>query len=365
MGLFGWFSKKQPAHEPAPKPRPVTPRPEAVAPEPEPPAVEPEPEPELTGDQAFGGAIATGLVRYLSSRAQDMRTPGDKQYLSMLLRAVKNDGVEVPAMPSDLMEIQRLLSSPDTEIADLAKAVQRDPAIAAKFVSVANSPLYRGIREVSSVREAIVRIGLNHSGMILLAIISSSKLFKVNGYEQEAKWLHGHSLATAIMSQYLARQAGENEERAFMAGLLHDLGRVFMLSIAQEVYRQSKGQMQVSPETVADLSHHAHAGFSALTAQVWNYKGGVVSALQHHEVPEEDGARLVAMAPAEHAVLIQILAAANLIDRTEAKDELPQSAHDLLNELGIGDVEELVIGARETAELFLQDLGVRRVPYPF
>lgn len=362
MGLFGWFSKKQPAAPPAATPpRPARPEPE---PELEAGAPEPEPTPEVTGDQAFGGAIAVGLARYLQSRAQDMRAPGDKQYVSLLLRAVRNDGVEIPAMPTDLMEIQRLLSSPDTEIADLAKAVQRDPGIAAKFVSVANSPLYRGIREVSSVREAIVRIGLNHAGMILLAIISSSKLFKVPGREEEAKWLHAHSLSTAVTCQYLARLAGENEESAFMAGLLHDLGRVFLLSMAQEVFRTSRGEHAVTSECLEELSTHAHAGFSALTAQYWNYRGNVVSAIQHHEVPPEDGARLVAMAPAEHGTLIQILAAANLLDRYE-EEELPQTAKEILHDLGLGDVEEVAMGARETASLFLSDLGVRRVPYPF
>jgi len=365
MGLFGWFSKKQPAHEPAPRPRPVTREPEAKAPEPAHPPAEPEPEEAaVTGDQVFGGAIATGLVRYLSSQAAEMRTPGDKQYISLLLRAVKNDGVEIPAMPTDLMEIQRLLSSPDTEILDLAKAVQRDPSIAAKFVSVANSPLYRGIREVASVREAIVRIGLNHSGMILLAIISSSKLFKVHGYEAEASWLHAHSLSTAVICQFLARHVGENEENAFMAGLLHDLGRIFMLSIAQDVFRTSKGEAQVSPEVVAELSRQAHAGFSALTAQVWNYRGGVVSALQHHEVPGEDGARLIAMAPPEHEVLIKILATANLIDR-HFGDEPPPAVGEMLHSLGVAEVEEVVEAARQTAEVFLSDLGIQRSAYPF
>lgn len=365
MGLLGWFTKKP--H--APKKAAPAPAPKNVAAAPPPPA-------ENTGggmlattpnteDQVFGGTVATGLTRYLQSQAQEMRTAGDKQLVSMLLRAVRNDGVEIPAMPGDLMEIQRMLASADTEPADLAKAVQRDPSIAAKFVSVANSPLYRGIREVSSVREALSRVGLNHGGMILLAIISSSKLFKVPGYEAEAKWLHRHSLSTAIIAQFLARKVGANEQSAFMAGLLHDLGRVFMLSTAHEVWRTSKGEATPSPETVAHLTDHLHAGFSALTAQLWSYDASVVTALQHHEVSGEEGGHIVAMVPPEHETLTQLIAVGNLIDQhLEDPEELPEAAHELMAGLGLTEIDEVLTSAQETAWTFLDDLGLDRVPNP-
>lgn len=362
MGLLGWFTKKTPPTRAAaaPAPRPVRvglPREEVTAPA--------ELEPQDSAEQAFGGTVATGLIRYLQSCAHDMRSPGDKQYVSLLLRAVRNDGVEIPAMPNDIMEIQRLLASADTELADLARAVQRDPSIAAKFVSVANSPMYRGIREVSSVQEALARVGLNHGGMILLAIVSSSKLFKVNGYEAEAKWLHRHSLSTAIISQYLARHVGANEQSAFMGGLLHDLGRVFLLSTAHDVWRVSKGEATVSKETVRILNDHLHAGFSALTAQVWNFDASVVSALQHHEVSAEAGGRLVAMVPPEHEVLTQIVAVANLIDQyLEEPEHLPASARALIRDLGMGDVDEVLASAQDTAWNFLDNLGLDRVANP-
>ena len=359
MGLFGWFNKKRDVL-PEAAPAHVVPAPRIVVVEP--PAVS-----SHDGlDSPFGGAVAAGLSRRLQGMAQDMRSPGDKQYLSLLLRAVRNDGVEIPAMPTDLLEIQRLLASPDSEIATLAKAVQRDPATAAKFVSVANSPLYRGIRGVSSVHEALVRIGLNHSGMILLAIISSSKLFKVPGYEQEPKWLHAHSLKAAVLSQYLARLVGENEQDAFMAGLLHDLGRVFMLSMAHEVYRASKGQVTPNPETVGALCDALHAGFSALTGQAWHYRDSVVMALLHHHLADAGGVDQIAVVPPEHQTLTRLVAAANMMDDATA-DSVEGAGSTLagvLHAIGLEPDDALVLSARETGRTFLRDLGVADVPRP-
>jgi HD-like signal output (HDOD) protein len=362
MSLFGWFKKNADAQ---PEPAPVRP----VAPPPPLPAPKTTDAPPMVSDgvdSPFGSAVAAGLTRRIQNVAQDMRTPGDKQLVSLLLRAVKNDGVEVPAMPADLLEVQRLLASPDAEIAVLAKAVQRDPATAAKFVSVANSPLYRGMRGVSSVHEALVRIGLNHSGMILLAIISSSKLFKVQGYEAEAAWLHAHSLRTAVISQYLARLAGENEQDAFMAGLLHDLGHVFMLSMAHEVWRASRGQAKPNPDTVRQLSGTLHAGFSALIGQAWHYRDAVVLAMLHHHLADGGGVEQIAVVPAEHQTLTRVVAAANMLD-SAPDDTLASSGpvlSSMLHALGLDADDALALSARETGRTFLLDLGVPDAPRP-
>lgn len=357
MGLFGWF-KKQTESEPEPPPVRVAPE------QPREPAGHHAAE---GHDSPFGSVVAAGLSRQIQALAHEMRSPGDKHYLSQLLRAVRNDGVEIPAMPTDLLEIQRLLASPDAEIAVLAKAVQRDPATAAKFVSVANSPLYRGMRGVSNVHEALVRIGLNHSGMILLAIISSSKLFHVQGFDQEAKWLHAHSLRSAVMSQYLARLVGENEQDAFMAGLLHDLGEIFMLSVAHDVWRNSRGQLQPETETVRRLGHELHAGFSALTAQSWHYRDAVVMAMLHHHLSDNGGIEQLAVVPHEYQTLARVVAAANMMDDAE-DDTLASAAAGLgpvLRALGLEADDAIVLSARETGRTFLQDLGVADTSRPW
>jgi putative nucleotidyltransferase with HDIG domain len=114
----------------------------------------------------------------------------------------------------------------DLAIGELAAVIEQDVVIAGSVLSIANSALYGRFSTVTSVRQAIARLGVHKTRNSLLAL-SITKSF--HGARIPGQWssirFNAHSLATAAMSELIAQTVpSEHPEWAFMAGLLHDIG---------------------------------------------------------------------------------------------------------------------------------------------
>ncbi len=235
--------------------------------------------------RTFSGPLVDSLTRELEKLAPEMNIPADRLLIASLLRAVKNEGVRLPLMPTEMLKIQRMISSPDCDIAELAKTIERNPSIAGKLLGVANSVFYRTRSDATSLEAAIMRIGLRGTSIVVTAIISREKFFQLKGQPELGNEICSYSLATGATAQLLARRARLNEQDAFMAGLLHDLGRVFVLSTAEDIRRDSRGALAPKQETVESVADYLHADLGALIAEQWHLPPELVTAIRYHHNP--------------------------------------------------------------------------------
>jgi HD-like signal output (HDOD) protein/ActR/RegA family two-component response regulator len=114
----------------------------------------------------------------------------------------------------------------DLSVAQLAASVEQDVVIAGSVLGIANSAAYGGQKAISSLRQAIARIGLNKTRNVLLGVSVTRSFRKIR---LPAGWslarFNKHSLASAVMSDLIVRSLpSADAEWAFMAGLLHDVG---------------------------------------------------------------------------------------------------------------------------------------------
>ena len=116
-------------------------------------------------------------------------------------------------------------------MADVARIISKDTSMAARLVRYANSPLYRGINNVTSVKTAITRIGIDAVKHAILSLAMRdvfTTAFKPIQSRMEALW--EHSVAVAAKAALLAEQfAHLNREEAMLAGLIHDVGVIPIL----------------------------------------------------------------------------------------------------------------------------------------
>ena len=228
----------------------------------------------------------------------------------------------LPAMPQILLKLIELCQSEDTGMAELAKLIANDAGMTTKVLNVANSAAYyRGGRKVGLV-QALSTLGAD---MIKTLVISESVFQTFSGFphagstDLRAFWKH--SLTTAVLAREIAKKmAYAGTEEAYLAGLLHDVGRLALLAAAPNEY--SLNFRTIDNETLCELEQltmqisHAEAG--AWLIERWNLDSFLAdSVLYHHEAP----ARLTAAHP-----LIRIIHLAESISPYETGTPLPPDA---------------------------------------
>jgi HD-like signal output (HDOD) protein len=146
-------------------------------------------------------------------------------------QAFYHQEVNLPSMPEVALKISQAVQSQDADFRQIATTVQADPVIAARIVQVANSAMYAGVSQVESVQNAITRIGLQATRAIVMTVVLK-KLYAPQSrmLHKRMKAYYQHSIRVgAICHALAARLPGFDAERAFLAGLIHDIGVVPLL----------------------------------------------------------------------------------------------------------------------------------------
>jgi len=169
--------------------------------------------------------------------------------------------------------------------------LRRDAALAAHLLRVANSALYRGPSAIVSLQQAVSRLGMERVRDVALAIACGTRVFAVRGFAKEVRAELRHALGTAEFAQRLARGLRLNVEEAFLAGLLHDVGRVVLLDLAVALDRRL--QTRAPREALLGLTGAGHERVGGLLATRWELSPRVVAAITSHHEP--DGTPLAAV----------------------------------------------------------------------
>ena len=135
---------------------------------------------------------------------------------------------DLPALPNIALSVLKLAEGDDWNVTDLAEKISRDPALTARFLRVANSAHYGARRTISSPSQAMTMMGSKKVRTTLLAASVEGFLqAERSNFENRALWRH--AFATACVSEHLAiADHSCDSEDAYVAGLLHDIGRSLM-----------------------------------------------------------------------------------------------------------------------------------------
>jgi len=162
--------------------------------------------------------------------------PADELYFRHLLAGLET----LPTLPAVAMEGIRRALNPAGSLEDLAGIVEMDPPLTAKVLKVANTPYYGRSEKVSTLQEAFSILGFPVLRSVVLSV-SAMELFsdQEEDYGLDLGGLWTHSIGTAVWARRLAGLATPevDPEEAFVAGLLHDIGKVILCNTIQGGYR--------------------------------------------------------------------------------------------------------------------------------
>ena len=198
---------------------------------------------------------------------------------------------ELPAMPSSITEVISACDDQDMTVGQLSQVVLRDQSLTANILKLANSSFYGHARRVTTVTEAVVLLGF--SAIKSLAISShTSRLLSggLPGYGLKQGELWRHSISVAFTARKLAVEAQlAPVEEAFVAGLLHDIGKSILSSYMEnafdEVTRIAQERRIPFHEVEVELLGFDHAELGAQIAAAWNFPPDLEEAIRFHHDP--------------------------------------------------------------------------------
>ncbi|MFT4582676.1 MAG: HD-like signal output (HDOD) protein [Gammaproteobacteria bacterium] len=188
-----------------------------------------------------------------------------------------NGKLSLPSLPAVAMKVCQLIDRDDANVGNLARTINTDPAIAAKLIRAANSPLYRGQAPTDSCDKAVVRLGLKTTRQ-LVSSFAMSELFSTDSplLSKRMGVLWRHSTEVASICYVLAVKTKTLEpEQALLAGLLHDIGSLPLLS-----YSHNTSELADDPVALEAFleMHRSRVGTSIL--EKWNFPNSLVVAAQ-------------------------------------------------------------------------------------
>jgi putative nucleotidyltransferase with HDIG domain len=211
-----------------------------------------------------------------------------EQTLTMdsVVRCVK----DLPPMAAIGPRAIRLLADDQASATELARLLSSDPTMAAKILRIANSPFYGMAYRIKTIQHALLVIGLRATSSLVLAVTTwgvfrSSRLS--SSQEANRKRLLRHSVACGVGARLLAQGRYPIPEEAFLAGLLHDLGKLVLETCVSEgaapVLERAVEVEDHLPERNALGFDHQDVGAALLNH--WGFPSTIVEAIQSHHQP--------------------------------------------------------------------------------
>ena len=225
----------------------------------------------------------------------------EEKKIREILRHVEN----LPAMPLIASKVLETAEDASVSVEDLQKLINNDPILAAKILKVANSSYYCGGMDVNTLTEAMVILGFNTLRSLVIAasmrgLYAQKPSRRVDAasarFAAHQKSLWEHSVACAAVSRAIAKKMNcENPETAFVAGLLHDIGRLVMFRELPEKTERWLAARKPAPDArqPADILASEkkifsldHCQVGAAVARKWRLSAELVDAISNHHGAE-------------------------------------------------------------------------------
>ncbi|MFQ5829775.1 MAG: HDOD domain-containing protein [Candidatus Methylomirabilia bacterium] len=196
----------------------------------------------------------------------------------------------LPPVAPVVARIMEILQDYQVSTHDVAQLLREDPGLTVRVLKIANSPVYGAYMPITSVAQAVLRLGMGHIRNIILTL---GVLQSIGGPARRDFWRHSVTvaLATEVIAQHAAAAREEAEaDGAFAAGLLHDVGLLVLREHYPAVYAEvnrlaEERGLPLHEVEMAELQTD-HGRMGALLASRWTLPAAIVSAIAFHHQPE-------------------------------------------------------------------------------
>jgi putative nucleotidyltransferase with HDIG domain len=208
------------------------------------------------------------------------------------LRILTQKIPKLPTLPPVADKIIHLINSNAAFIGSIVETIEKDPAISAKVIGFSNAAFYRMGDPVTTIRDAVMKIGFDNIKSVALGI-SLLTIFKSEhgGEPRDYGNIVSHSVATGLIAKEIIdildwRDQGE----VFTCGLLHDIGLLVMSACFPDIYAQIIKKFQkgiVFADVEKEVCGFSHGEIGAWLADKWNLPESIYEVVRYHHFPSK------------------------------------------------------------------------------
>ena len=242
------------------------------------------------------------------------------EFIQRLGSELASDNFKLPPFPETALRVQEALKDPDASIDSLSTIVLMEPMLTVRLLKMANSAMMqRGPMEVTDVKVAMSRIGMNMVQSTAMSVAADEAFQAPKGslLSMRLNKIRKHSIKVCALAYVLAKKVPNsgNPDDAMLAGLLHSIGKFYILARADE-----------SPELIANevamerLLNEWYTGVGRAIVEFWGFPAHIVDAVDEHESVDRQ--------LAGNADITDIIIVANFLAKTEQEHDKEQETLD-------------------------------------
>lgn len=202
--------------------------------------------------------------------------------------------IELSVFNPVALELLQLLENPSTTIDDIVNTINEDQALSAQVLKMANSAAFSGLVRSETIKDSAVRLGMRQISNLAMAAsqaalhVSDTPL--VNDIMQDL-WLHSH--ACALGCRALALKTGRKNvaDQAYMAGLLHDIGKLYILKAMERIGQDKETGIVLERGLILEVFSEMHVELGCRLMDHWNippvYRAIVADHHSEHANPQD------------------------------------------------------------------------------
>jgi HD-like signal output (HDOD) protein len=209
----------------------------------------------------------------------------EKLLVDMIPERLSSMVLQLPVCHHVALKLMNVLEQEDYSIAQVAQMIIEDQTLSSHVLRMANSAFFGGLSKVTTIRDAIVRLGARQV-MNIVTVVTQRQRYctKDRSIAVYMQTLWKHSLGCALGTKWFAEKTGYKDlaQEGLLAGLLHDIGQLFLLKVLEDIQVTEPG-LALSTPVILEVLQHMHVEQGTMLMQHWNIPalyGEIVR--QHH-----------------------------------------------------------------------------------
>lgn len=203
-----------------------------------------------------------------------------------------SDRLQLPVFHQTALKLQQLIARDDFDLNSCAALISKDQSLASQILREANSSFYSGLKSITTIKDAFMRLGAKEVLRITLHVTQQQQyVCRHPGLKLLMNKLWRHALGVAHASYWLAKKLGYQNlaTEAFMAGLMHDIGELFLIKVLDELV-VDKRVTNLNEQLVMEILETMHVEQGAWLMKKWGLPQIYADVAQFHHTHNSNDA---------------------------------------------------------------------------